>query len=147
MPPRRTVFNWEGDADEEVERRFAVRALRNFTTAIQRLPTKLRRIVDSLHAARRPKLTFMLSLPDGRDVVNDEEDEDVWTADDGFLRAATRDAHGLPPLEEHARVLRYINLAKELIRNEALAAEDTAAHRREAVENGARRAVERALRE
>jgi len=44
-------------------------------------------------------------------------------------------------------VLRYINLAKELIRNEALAAEDTAAHRREAVENGARRAVERALRE
>ena len=69
-----------------------MRALRNFTTAIQRLPTKLRRIVDFLHAARRPKLTFMLSLPDGRDVVNDEEDEDVWTADDGFLRAATRDA-------------------------------------------------------
>ena len=92
MPSRRTVFNWEGDDDEEVERRFAVRALRNFTTAIQRLPTKLRRIVDFLHAARRPKLTFMLSLPDGRDVVNDEEDEDVWTADDGFLRAATRDA-------------------------------------------------------
>ena len=52
-----------------------MRALRNFTTAIQRLPTKLRRIVDFLHAARRPKLTFMLSLPDGRDVVNDEEDE------------------------------------------------------------------------
>lgn len=138
--------SWEGGADEVEERKFATGALRSFKTALQRAPQKLARIADLLHSPRRPKLSFFLSLSDGSECVNEDDEDGVWSGDDGLLLAAMRQAHGLPPLDRHARVLKYLALAKELIGIKTRAAANAGDRTRELVETLAREAIERAVR-
>ena len=150
-PPkrRRTLNRYEPVDDAAANRAFAKPKLRTIENRLDHTARDVEVIGNLLGEERRPRLVYMLSLPNGSTVTGEDEGvvERAWTRDDGFFHAAMREALRLEPLPEHAVALKYLKLARDLMMLEKNTAAGETARTREIMEREAQDAVARALHE